>query len=200
MKCLLVAIACLITCSRVGGLVHYMKLAKGQNGCKSPKGAEMAVGAVEQDDKTCGAITCQSTEGDAFVHFCQIPATFAECVETAVLTNVDFPQCCWTCAAWANCDGGGAAPGAGGEAPAEGAPADGAPPPAARTHIKNQKNVASTADTMETTTESERPRTRGKWGAKRSTTLSDESEFPEGDVNIRFGGGTPISKFGEDSI
>ncbi|XP_043644822.1 uncharacterized protein LOC122614326 [Drosophila teissieri] len=199
MKCLLVAIACLITYSSVGGLVHYMKLEKGQNGCKSPKGAEMAVGDVEQDDKTCGAITCQNTEGDAFVHFCQIPATFAECVDTAVLTDVDFPQCCWTCAAWANCDGGGAAGAEGGAPPPDGAPPADAPP-AARSHLKNQKPAATAADTKETTTESEKPRTRGKWGSKRSTTISDESELPEGDLNIRFGGGTPISKFGEDSM
>lgn len=39
-----------------------------ENGCKSPKGTEMAVGAVEQDEKTCGALTCQNTEGDAFIH------------------------------------------------------------------------------------------------------------------------------------
>ncbi|KRK00155.1 uncharacterized protein LOC6531353 [Drosophila yakuba] len=191
MKCLLVAIAFLITSTSVGALVHYMKLEKGQNGCKSPKGTEMAVGDVEQDEKSCGAITCQNTEGDAFVHFCQIPATFAECVDTAVLTDVDFPQCCWTCAAWANCDGGGAA-GAEGAPPGDGAPPADAPP-AARSNLKNQKPA-------ETTTESEKPRTRGKWGSKRSTTIPDESEFPGGDVNIRFGGGTPISKFGEDSI
>ncbi|XP_016988719.1 uncharacterized protein LOC108051218 [Drosophila rhopaloa] len=177
MRYLLVAIAWVTSCSYSIALVHYLKLEKGANGCKSPKGNEMAVGDIEQDDKTCGVITCQNLEGDAFVYFCQIPVTFAECVETAVLTDVDFPQCCWTCAAWKNCGGAPAAEGgqgaAEGEAPAEGEEA------AAR---------------------SGKERSKGKGGNKRGTTKPEGSTLPDGNGNIKFGGGSPISKFGEDGM
>ncbi|XP_016967981.1 short stature homeobox protein 2 [Drosophila biarmipes] len=221
MKCLLVTIAWIISCSGINALVHYVKLEKGEKGCKSPKGAQMAVGDVEQDDKTCGAYTCQSTEGDAFVHFCQIPVTFAECVETAVLTNVDFPQCCWTCAAWAKCNGAGGdgAAGGGGEGAggaegggeggggAEGGAEGGGEAAAeARSPIDRSKSdkytkVARTASTVEdTTTERGKPRSKGKGGSKRSTIKPDESEFPEENPNIKFGGKSPISKFGEDGL
>ncbi|XP_037715681.1 uncharacterized protein LOC119550812 [Drosophila subpulchrella] len=217
MKCLLVTIAWVISCSSVSALVHYVKLEKGEKGCKSPKGAEMAVGDIEQDDKSCGAYTCQSTEGDAFVHFCQIPATFAECVETAVLTNVDFPQCCWTCAAWTKCDGSGGDGAAGGEKPegggegeagggegeaggGEGAEAEAPAAEGRRTGGKYVKAPDTTTTVRDTTTERVKTRTKGKGGSKRSTTKPDESEFPEENLNIKFGGGSPISKFGEDSI
>ncbi|KAH8347775.1 hypothetical protein KR084_000958 [Drosophila pseudotakahashii] len=213
MKCLLVTIAWMISCFSASALVHYVKLEKGQNGCKSPKGTEMAVGDIEQDDKTCGAYTCQSKEGDAFVHFCQIPATFAECVETAVLTDVDFPQCCWTCAAWTKCGAGSDGAAEGGEgAPdggtAEGAEGEAAPAEGSRSADKPTKapttttTVAGETTTVggETTPEGGKPRTKGKGGSKRSTTKPAESDFPEENINIKFGGGSPISKFGEDSI
>nr|XP_017001995.2 uncharacterized protein LOC108060698 [Drosophila takahashii] len=210
MKCLLVTIAWVISCFSVSALVHYIKLEKGQNGCKSPKGTEMAVGDIEQDDKTCGAYACQSKEGDAFVHFCQIPATFAECVESAVLTDVDFPQCCWTCAAWTNCGAGsggdaGAGEGDTGEGNTGEGAGEGGGAPAERSADKPTKAptttvAGETTTTPATTTEGGKPRTKGKGGSKRSTTKPDESDFPEENINIKFGGGSPISKFGEDSI
>lgn len=144
---------------------------------------------------------------------CQIPATFAECVETAVLTNVDFPQCCWTCAAWTKCDGsggdgaagggeaGGAGEGeAGGGEGAEGAEGEAPAAEGRRAGGKNVKAPDTTTTIRDTTTERVKTRTKGKGGSKRSTTKPDESEFPEENLNIKFGGGSPISKFGEDSI
>ncbi|XP_017044735.1 uncharacterized protein LOC108090527 [Drosophila ficusphila] len=187
MKNLLIVTVWMFSCSCSSALVHYIKLEKGANGCKSPKGAEMAVGDTEQDDKSCGAISCHSTEGDAFVHFCQIPAKFAECAETAVLTEVDFPECCWICAAWKECKGGEGGEGGEGEAPAEGEgePAQRAP----KFRTKGTKGRAP----QPRTEEADRKKSK-------ESSQQDEFEIVGGDENIKFGGGSPISKFGEESL
>ncbi|XP_020802942.1 uncharacterized protein LOC110179668 [Drosophila serrata] len=112
MKCLLIVFAWLSSLFFSSALVHFKTMEKGSNGCKI-NGKEVAVGEYLQDANTCGAYTCQNKDGDTFIHYCQIPATFAECPETAVVTTIDFPQCCWTCASWGKCGGGSSAGGGG---------------------------------------------------------------------------------------
>ncbi|XP_017078467.1 uncharacterized protein LOC108112740 [Drosophila eugracilis] len=196
MKFLLVAIAWIISYSRVSALVHYVKLEKTEKGCKTQDGKEILPGDFVQDDKSCGVIVCQNKEGDALIHYCQIPVSFANCAYTSMLTDKDFPECCWMCSSWIDC--GSAAkpedPAAKPEDPAA-QPEDPAAkpddPPAARAPAVPSAITPTTIEKAET-------RTKVKAG-KRSTTKPEEYDFLEGNVNIKFGGGSPISKFGEDS-
>ncbi|ALC42110.1 CG34460 [Drosophila busckii] len=93
-----------ICCIDADALVHFKALKKGSNGCLDDDGKEMKVYGETQDKNTCGVIVCQNTEGHALIHYCQIPAAFEACNTNGVLTTVDFPECCWKCVKWHNCD------------------------------------------------------------------------------------------------
>ncbi|KAH8252574.1 hypothetical protein KR032_000642, partial [Drosophila birchii] len=197
MKWLLVGIAWLSSLLPSYTLVHFKKMEKGSNGCKI-NDKEVAVGEYVQDENSCGAYTCQNKEGETFIHYCQIPATFAECPETAVITTLDFPECCWTCATWENCGGAaagsGAPPAEGGDPPAEGRapPAEGRAPPA--------EGRAPPAEGGETT----RPKPVEKPLKTRTQTIlsskhkkaEEPSESKNNIKDIKIGGSTPIIKPG----
>ncbi|XP_032590746.1 uncharacterized protein LOC6559617 [Drosophila grimshawi] len=114
----------------IRALVHYEKLEKGENGCKSKEGAEMKVGEVVDDPLTCGVFVCQNVDGDALIHYCQKPAPFENCLTDGVSTITPFPECCWKCVNYIECDAaaGNDAGGAGGGGDA-GRAAAGLPPP-----------------------------------------------------------------------
>ncbi|XP_023030601.2 uncharacterized protein LOC111518361 [Drosophila willistoni] len=107
MKCLVIICNFLFGLSTVMGLVHYVKLKPGANGCVAQEG-EIKVGETLKDPNVCGVYVCQNKEGDALIHYCQRPATFANCpkTETGVSTVIDFPQCCWICVEYKDCGAG----------------------------------------------------------------------------------------------
>ncbi|BFG04586.1 uncharacterized protein DMAD_03519 [Drosophila madeirensis] len=101
---------------RAHTLVHkdnWGKSADGK-GCKTPKG-DLKPGGSVQDDKVCGIFFCNSKDGHGLIHYCQIPATFAECSGTGVSTDIDYPDCCWICVKEKDCSQGGDAGKAGKE-------------------------------------------------------------------------------------
>ncbi|XP_022230229.1 uncharacterized protein LOC111079371 [Drosophila obscura] len=79
-------------------LVHKVNLGKSADGkgCKTPKG-DILPGNSVQDDKVCGIFSCSNDSGNGIIHYCQIPATFAECAGIGVSTTIDYPDCCWIC-------------------------------------------------------------------------------------------------------
>ncbi|TDG40302.1 hypothetical protein AWZ03_013274 [Drosophila navojoa] len=96
-------------------------------------GGEIKVGEFVNDENTCGVNVCQNTEGDALVLYCQKPAPFEMCSTDGVSTKTPFPECCWTCVAYTNCEetdrtgtGGGGDTGDGGDG--GGGDGDGATP------------------------------------------------------------------------
>ncbi|XP_023173491.2 uncharacterized protein LOC111601226 [Drosophila hydei] len=91
-------------------LVHYQKMDKGKNGCRTkPSGklydepAEIKVGGILKDENTCGIYVCQNTEGDALIHY-QRPVPFEMCSFDGVSTVTPFPECCWKCVTYISCD------------------------------------------------------------------------------------------------
>ncbi|XP_041449237.1 uncharacterized protein LOC121404157 [Drosophila obscura] len=84
-------------------LVHWKKLEPGASGgCKGTKG-DLKVGEFEQDPLVCGALHCTDNAGNAFIHYCQIPITVALCSGRGVITDIEFPDCCWICTTYKNC-------------------------------------------------------------------------------------------------
>ncbi|ALC42108.1 CG34460 [Drosophila busckii] len=84
-------------------LVGKLELGPAGNGCKGSTG-ELAVGAMEQDNLTCGIVVCQNKQGLALVHFCQKTVAFANCEDDGVLTTGTFPDCCWQCVNMVDCE------------------------------------------------------------------------------------------------
>ncbi|XP_016967678.2 venom peptide MmKTx1-like [Drosophila biarmipes] len=103
------------------GLVHFVKLQPGESGgCKGVTGNDLKVGETEKDENTCGVYVCQNDKGDSLIHYCQLPATFQECSDEGVSTVLPFPECCWICVEWEDCDAGGGDGGGEGGGEAEG--------------------------------------------------------------------------------
>ncbi|KAH8416305.1 hypothetical protein KR222_006389 [Zaprionus bogoriensis] len=84
-------------------LVHYVKLEKGENGCKTTDGKELKVGETADDPNVCGVFVCMDTNGDTLIHYCQIPASFEYCSSDGVSTVTPFPECCWKCVDYVAC-------------------------------------------------------------------------------------------------
>ncbi|XP_002018500.2 uncharacterized protein LOC6592624 [Drosophila persimilis] len=94
----------LLAISGAHSLVHYQKYPgdeKSQS-CKTP-GSNTKVGEYSQHKDYCGIIYCHTADGDALIHYCQIPATFEKCEDSGVNTAEDFPRCCWKCVKYITC-------------------------------------------------------------------------------------------------
>ncbi|KAH8321858.1 hypothetical protein KR067_006926, partial [Drosophila pandora] len=179
-------------CTSIYALVHYIKLEKGANGCKTPgeNSVDFDVGAYAQDENVCGAYTCHSLEGDALIHYCQRPVTFAECNETGVATNVDFPQCCWMCVLYTECS---SSSSSSVDSSPDSSNNDDSPEPDARTKGGSNPMYAKSKGSKIKVTDADDSEDIKHDGEAEYAKLVDSNE------NIRFGGGTPITKFGESS-
>ncbi|XP_015035093.2 uncharacterized protein [Drosophila pseudoobscura] len=83
--------------------VHFKTLEPGADGgCKGPNG-DMVVLGMQDDPDVCGAFHCQNDSGDVLIHYCQIPAAFADCADTGVSSARPWPECCWTCVELIDC-------------------------------------------------------------------------------------------------
>ncbi|KAH8328822.1 hypothetical protein KR074_001144, partial [Drosophila pseudoananassae] len=200
MNSILSLVSCVFCfCASAYALVHYIKLEKGANGCKTPQGVDFKVGAYEQDENVCGAYTCQSENGDALIHYCQRPVTFAECNDTGVSTGTDFPQCCWTCVRYVECEdssgnssssgsGSGSASSSGSSSSASSSGGSSGGEPAGDAPAERTKGLFS--------------KTKGSEDDSDDIKHDGEAEYAklvDSKENIKFGGGTPLTKFGESS-
>ncbi|SPP74623.1 uncharacterized protein LOC117585949 [Drosophila guanche] len=87
----------------VHSLVHFKNVGPGaKGGCKGRKG-DLRVYGMEDDPNVCGALHCQNDKGDALIHYCQIPGSFAMCRENGVASSKPWPECCWICVELIDC-------------------------------------------------------------------------------------------------